>query len=119
MSLVRYLKRNRIDDMENDQEFMEAEYHAVWEYCEACGYLLTDADLETIKSLGLEESFTSWKETYVENLWQEFGAVPMNPETEETEEPWKHFPPGTCREEIWHWFEEKFNISVGKDLMGV
>lgn len=29
------------------------------------------------------------------------------------------FPTGTNREEIWHWFEEQFNISVAKDLMGV
>ena len=27
------------------------------------------------------------------------------------------FPIGTHREEIWYWFEERFNISVAKDLM--
>ena len=43
----------------------------------------------------------------------------MNPETEEIEEPWKHFLPGTHREDIWHWFEERFNISVAEDLMHV
>lgn len=52
------------------------------------------------------------------NLWMEFGDVPMNPETEEIEEKWQDFPAGTHREDIWHWFEEKFNLSVAEDLMG-
>ena len=52
----------------------------------------------------------------VEALWEEFGDVPMNPETECIEEPWNGFPAGTNREEIWHWFEEIFSVSVA-DLM--
>lgn len=49
-------------------------------------------------------------------LWSEFGDIPMNPETECIEEPWLDFPAGTHREEIWHWFEETFDVSV-HDLM--
>lgn len=119
MSLAKYLEENNIDNIEDDQEFMEAEYNAIQTYCEICGYSITYMDLETIKSRGLEESFTNWKEVYVKDLWEEFGEVPMNPETEEIEEPWKHFVFGTHREEIWHWFEENFNISVAEDLMGL
>lgn len=52
-------------------------------------------------------------------LWMEFGDVPMNPETEEIEEEWHGFPAGTFREDIWHWFEETFNVSVAEDLMGL
>ena len=26
---------------------------------------------------------------------------------------------GTHREEIWHWFEETFGVSVAEDLMGL
>lgn len=29
------------------------------------------------------------------------------------------FPVGCHREEIWHWFEEAYDVSVGRDLMGV
>ena len=43
----------------------------------------------------------------VKELWNEFGDVPMNPETECIEEAW---------EEIWHWFEETFDVRVA-DLM--
>lgn len=50
-------------------------------------------------------------------LWMEFGDVPMNPETEEIEEEWHGFSVGTFREDIWHWFEENFNVSVVEDLM--
>ncbi len=49
-------------------------------------------------------------------LWNEFGAIPMNPDTEEIEEDWNGFPIGTHREEIWHWFEEYYDIYVA-DLM--
>ena len=43
----------------------------------------------------------------------------MNPETECIEEEWNGFPTGTHREEIWHWFEEEFDLSVAEDLMGL
>lgn len=52
-------------------------------------------------------------------LWLRFGDVPMNPETEEIEEEWNGFPTGTWREDIWHWFEDKFSVSVAEDLMGL
>lgn len=52
----------------------------------------------------------------VVNLWEEFGDVPMNPITEKIDTEWHGFPAGTHREEIWHWFEDKFNISIA-DLM--
>lgn len=55
----------------------------------------------------------------VKKLWKEFGETPMNPETECIEEEWHGFPAGTFREDIWHWFEETFNVSVAKDLMGL
>lgn len=50
-------------------------------------------------------------------LWQDFGDVPMNPETECLEEDWNGFDAGTFRENIWQWFEEEFPISVA-ELMG-
>lgn len=53
----------------------------------------------------------------VKDLWLEFGDVPMNPETECIETEWNGFPSGTHREEIWHWFEKTFKVSVAKDLM--
>lgn len=52
----------------------------------------------------------------VKELWKEFGDVPMNPETECIEEDWNGFQAGTFREDIWHWFEETFDVRV-YDLM--
>lgn len=49
-------------------------------------------------------------------LWNEFADVPMDPETECIEESWNGFHAGTNREEIWHWFEETFDVRVA-DLM--
>ncbi len=117
MSLRKYLDENKIDQIEDDQEFVESEYTAIQTYCENCGYVLDQDDIEVIKDRGLKTSFDFWKETYVKDLWEEFGDVPMNPDTEEIEKPWKHFLPGTHMEDIWHWFEEQFDISVA-ELMG-
>lgn len=55
----------------------------------------------------------------VKELWLEFGEISMNPETECVESEWNGFPAGTHREEIWHWFEETFGVSVAEDLMGL
>lgn len=114
MSLRKYLEDNKIDQIEDDQKFMEEEYNAIQTYCENRGYCISGKDLDIIKRRGLEESFTNWREIYVKDLWEEFGEVPMNPETEEIEESWKHFLPGTHREDIWHWFEEQFDINVAE-----
>lgn len=49
-------------------------------------------------------------------LWNKLGDIPTN-EDDEIEEDFLHFEIGTDKFEIWHWFEEKFDLSVGKDLM--
>ena len=51
-------------------------------------------------------------------LWDEFGDVPMNPETEELEAPWNRFSVGTHREEVWHWFEREFGVVVADLVNG-
>lgn len=66
--------------------------------------------------------------TLIDRLWDEFGDIPMNPETECLESEFAPkddngepitipFPAGTHREDIWHWFEDHFKISVALDLM--
>lgn len=52
------------------------------------------------------------------DAWNDFANVPMDPKTECMEEAWHGFPAGTHREEIWHWFEDEYGVSVGMDLMG-
>ena len=44
-------------------------------------------------------------------LWSKLGDIPIN-QDEETEECFLHFEAGTDREDIWHWFEDRFNLSV-------
>lgn len=48
----------------------------------------------------------------LKELWEMFGDVPMNPETECMEEAFLGFPAGTHREEIWHWFDERYSKGV-------
>lgn len=48
----------------------------------------------------------------LEELWGFFEDVPMDPETERIEEGFLGFPPGTDREDIWHWFDERHSRGV-------
>lgn len=56
-------------------------------------------------------------------LWKELEDIPVD-ENEKLDTDWyirnkgKNFRKGTHREEIWHWLEETFNVSIAKDLMG-
>ena len=49
-------------------------------------------------------------------LWEQLGEIPVNKD-DEIEKCFLHFKEGTEKTEIWHWFEDKFDLSVAKDLM--
>jgi hypothetical protein len=51
-------------------------------------------------------------------LWAILGDIPVN-ENDEIEESFLDFEVGTDKFEIWHWFEEEFDLSVAKDLMNL
>jgi hypothetical protein len=58
------------------------------------------------------------KKAVYKALWNLLGDKP----TDEDGNLWEwflDFEIGTDREEIWHWFEETFNISVAEDLMNL
>lgn len=48
----------------------------------------------------------------LEELWEKFADVPMNPETECIEEPFMGWGAGIHREEIWHWFDRRHSKGV-------
>lgn len=54
----------------------------------------------------------------LETLWEEFTDIPIDPETEKLEEPYLHFPAGTDRETVWHWFDNRHSKGVGYLLYG-
>ncbi len=56
--------------------------------------------------------------TEAKRLWAELGDIPIN-EDEEIDIDWHIFSKGTDRQEIWHWFENEFDLSVADDLMGM
>jgi len=71
---------------------------------------ISDAALQRKKDI---ERFNRAKK-----LWKKFRDVPVN-EDDEIDINWCGFTKGTPREDIWHWFEEEFDLSVAKDLMGM
>lgn len=45
------------------------------------------------------------------HLWQKLGHVACDDDGT-FEDVFLHFKTGTCREDVWHWFEETFDLSV-------
>lgn len=54
----------------------------------------------------------SFDDHELETLWLIFGDIPMDPATEQIEDSFIGFPAGTHREEIWHWFDERYSRGV-------
>lgn len=49
----------------------------------------------------------------LEDLWDKFADIPINPETECIEKEFLGWGPGISREEIWHWFDRRHSKGVG------
>lgn len=58
------------------------------------------------------------RDEVLEELWDEFGLILMNPETECIEQPFMGWGPGIHREEIWHRFDVRHSKGVAYLLYG-
>ena len=54
----------------------------------------------------------------LQELWDAFGDVPMNPVTECMDEPVLGFPAGTSRWDILHWFDKRHSKGVAYLMYG-
>lgn len=58
------------------------------------------------------------RDEVLEDLWDQFADIPMNPETECIEAPFMGWGVGISREEIWHWFDQRHSKGVAYLLYG-
>ncbi len=49
----------------------------------------------------------------IRDLWEQLGDVAIDND-EKIEEKFITFPPGTPREDIWHWFEDYLGVSIAE-----
>ena len=54
----------------------------------------------------------SERDRELEELWGEFADVPVDPDTERIEDDFICFPHGTPKEDVWHWFDERYSKGV-------
>ena len=54
----------------------------------------------------------AFRDVVVEELWDNLADVPIDPETEELDEPYYIWPKGTDKEDIRHWFDEHHSKGV-------
>lgn len=82
--------------------------HSTIPYSDYCTIMDGLYDIETLLD----------RDEVLEELWEQFGDIPMNPETECIEEKFMCWGPGIHREEIWHWFDERHSKGVAYLLYG-
>ena len=70
----------------------------------ACPNCKTDDYLTDLDNLGTAKE-----------LYKFLGCICID-NNDEIDTPFMQFPTGTPNTEIWHWFEEEFNISIMGDL---
>lgn len=58
-------------------------------------------------------SFVKFTRKTATILWEKLGDIPIDTD-EQIKEEFLHFPVGTHRETIWHWFEEQFDLSINE-----
>lgn len=63
--LYNYLHELKIDQITDDEEFIEAEHDAAMEYCTARNFNVSDEDMKTIIARALEDSFYNCKEYHI------------------------------------------------------
>ena len=49
-------------------------------------------------------------------LWNELSDIPVDKDAIYIESNFMHFESGTEIEDIWHWIEDEYNISIGKEF---
>lgn len=79
---------------------------------------ITTSEYETIFEALDEFETLRDRDAELEELWERFGDITMNPETECIEEPFLGWGEGIHREEIWHWFDERHSKGVAYLLYG-
>ena len=65
-----------------------------------------------------------WNRELAKKLWLQLGDIPVDKDDNIDEDFYVKetdtlFTKGTDKIEIWHWFEETFDLSVAEDLMGL
>jgi hypothetical protein len=70
------------------------------------------AEFELIRDGLTEIDLLKDRDSELEELWNQFEDVPVNPETECIEEPFLGWGEGISREEIWHWFDQRYSKGV-------
>lgn len=73
-------------------------------------------EYETVDDISSEYLAKRTDKLSAKLLWERLGNIPID-DNENIDEPFIFFEKGTDRFEIWHWFEEHYNISVAEELM--
>ena len=97
-----------MNDVKHEAIKVLNELHSTIPYSDYCTIMDGLYDIETLLD----------RDEVLEELWEQCGDIPMNPETECIEDKFMGWGPGIHREEIWHWFDERHSKGVAYLLYG-
>lgn len=72
-NLLAWLHYNKVDQITDDEKFCMMEHDVVMDYCRSRKFCLSDEDMKTIRSRGLEDDFEVCR-----NLFEEENATENN-----------------------------------------
>lgn len=93
----------------------DVELRGLWERAR------TDKPDFYVRRTDMEMRTMEERDRILENLWDEFADVLFDEDEDGRlilSEPWNGFCTGTEREEIWHWFDERYSKGVYALLYG-
>ena len=64
MTLAEEIKKARIDDIIDDQEFVEEENSFIRDYCEERNFDLSDEDRKEISNRGMDDALEFWEDEW-------------------------------------------------------
>lgn len=79
---------------------------------------ISHPDYLTVMDAICEFDTLNERDEELEALWEQLADVPVDPDTEKLEAPYLHFPAGTDREDVWHYFDERHSKGVAYLLYG-
>lgn len=108
------------------RDWMSAEHQAATEYIWNKGFELSKDDWKEIRDHVYDSYDMLWEIMHnmddearlalAKKWWDELGGIPVD-ESDSIDEDFKIWGKGTGKIELWHDFEELFNVSVAMGLM--
>lgn len=83
-----------------------------------CDRIIESLNTDFDNCIEPELALSNARKLQAKELWSMLGDIPVN-SIDCLCQPFLHFPRGTDKHLVWHWFEDTFDCSIAVDLQGM